>query len=150
MILAWKSSWVGKECRIFRDKVIVGLLKTSPWSGNAYGELNGHMLRFKPQGFWKYKTIILDIEGKTELGRIEYNLWKGTAVITYQQIGYEWAFGSWKGTSWNVTGSGETARFNKTSNWKNEGSIGYENMPAPIILAAMYVQVQFFKMTVAS
>ena len=147
MMLAWKSSWVGKECRIFRGKIIVGLLKTSAWKGDAYGELNGHMLIFKPRGFWKNETKILDIEGKTELGKIEYNWWKSTALITYQHISYEWKFNSWKRTGWNVTSPDETARFEKTSTWKNEGNIEYESMPASIILAAMYVQVHFIRVT---
>ena len=150
MTLAWKSSWVGKECRIFRGKIIVGLLKTSAWKTDAYGELNGHLLTFKPKGFWKSETKILDIEGKNELGKIEYNFWKSTALITYQQISYEWKFNSWKRMDWEVKGAEETARFVKKSMWNNEGTIEYESTPAPIILAAMYVQVHFIRMTAAA
>lgn len=150
MTLAWKSSWRGKECRIFRNKIIAGILKTSTWKAEAYGELNGHLLSFKPKGFWKTETQILDIEGKNELGKIEYYWWKSSAVITYERISYEWKFNSWKRTGWNVKGPEETAHFFKTSTWKNEGTIEYEHMPAPILLAALYVQGYFFRATAAA
>jgi len=150
MKLIWKSSWVGNEYRIFRGKVIVGLLKTSAWKTDGYGELNGYMLTFKPKGFWQSETKILDIEGKNELGKIEYNWWKGTAIITYEQISYEWKFSSWKRMQWEVKGPEETAHFENDSMWKNEGSIEYDRTPPPIILAAMYAQVHFIRITAAA
>lgn len=109
MALTWKTSFSGKECRIFRDKLIVGILKTSIWKGDAYGELNGYMLLFKPLGFWKRSTQILDIEGKKVLGKIEYNWWKSSAVITYEEVTYEWKYLSWNRKRWDVKGPEESA-----------------------------------------
>jgi len=150
MTLAWKTSWTGSECRIFRGKIIVGLLKTTGMLGGAYGELNGHLLVFKPLGFWKTGTSILDIEGKTELGKIEYKWWKSSALITYQESVYEWNYESWTRKKWTVKGNADSARFLKQGFWKNEGIIENEDIPAPIILAALYVQNYFVRMTAAA
>ena len=150
MALTWKASFSGKEYRIFRGKLIVGLLKTSMWKGDAYGELNGYMLLFKPLGFWKKTTQILDIEGKKELGRIEYNWWKNSAVITYEDMMYEWKYQSWSHKSWDVKGPEESVNFLLSSLWRNEGNIEYEDTPGAVILAALYVQSHFSKVTSAA
>jgi len=150
MTLAWKTSWTGQECRIFREKIIVGLLKTTAMRGDAYGELNGHLLVFKPLSFWKTGTTILDIEGKTELGKIDYNWWKSSALITYQETAYTWNYESWTRKKWTVNGNGDSAYFLKKGFWQNEGNIEYEDIPASIILAALYVQNYFVRMTAAA
>ena len=150
MALTWKTSFSGKEYRIFRGKLIVGILKTSMWKEDAYGELNGYMLLFKPLGFWKKTTQILDIEGKRELGKIEYNWWKSSAVITYEEVLYEWKYQSWSRKSWDVKGPEESAGFSLSGFWRNEGNIEYEDMPGAIILAALYVQSYFSKVAAAA
>jgi len=150
MTLTWKTSWTGKECRIFRDKIIVGLLKTSVMRGDAYGELHGHLLVFKPISFWKTGTRILDIEGKTELGKIDYNWWKSTAVITYQDLVYEWNYESWTRKKWMVKSADNAAHFVRKGFWQSEGTIEYEDIPAPVILAAIYVQNYFMIMAASA
>ncbi|WP_221389552.1 hypothetical protein [Dyadobacter sp. NIV53] len=150
MALTWKTSFSGKECRIFRDKLIVGILKTSIWKGDAYGELNGYMLLFKPLGFWKRSTQILDIEGKKVLGKIEYNWWKSSAVITYEEVTYEWKYLSWNRKRWDVKGPEESAVFLLSSLWRNEGNIEYDDTPGAVILAALYVQGYFAKITASA
>ena len=150
MALAWKSSWTGKECRIFREKLIVGLLKTNLWRGDAYGELYGHILVFKPLGFLKNSTEIFDINKTNKLGKIEYNWWKSSAMITYQDEVFEWKYDSWTRKSWTVNGGDDQAHFKKISHWRNEGIIENEDIPAPIILSALYVQGYFLRATAAA
>lgn len=147
MALTWKTSFSGKECRIFRDKLIVGILKTSIWKGDAYGELNGYMLIFKPLGFWKNGTQLLDIEGKKELGRIKYNFWRSSAVITYEQVEYQWKYESWTRKNWTVTGPSESAKFLRSGLLFNEGEIESYDTPGAVILAAFYTQSYFSKIT---
>lgn len=150
MALTWKTSVGGNEHRIFRGKLIVGLLKTSLWKGDAYGELNGHMLLFKPLGFWKKTVQIFDIEGKNELGRIEYNFWKSSAVITYEQMVYEWKYNSWTRKSWEIKGPEESATFLRSGFWLNEGNIEYEDIPGAVILTGLYVNNYFSRMAGAA
>lgn len=150
MALNWKTSWTGKECRIFREKLIVGLLKTKMWNGIAHGELFGHMLAFKPEGFFRRSTEILDINQTIVLGKIEYNWWKSSATITYQNQVFNWKFNSWTRKSWVVSSNATSGYFKRTSVWKNEGTIEQEDLPAPIVLAALYVQAHFLRMTGAA
>ncbi|MCE7068631.1 hypothetical protein [Dyadobacter sp. CY326] len=150
MALSWKSNLSGTECRIFRDKLIVGLLKTSIWKEDGYGELNGHLLRFKGEGWFNTTTKILDIEGKKELGKIRYNYWKGSATINYEDQEYEWKFQSWTRKKWVVQNAEDAATFQLSSFWKNEGSVDNDYIPAGIILSALYVSNYWRKIAASS
>jgi hypothetical protein len=129
----------GSECRIFRGKLIVGILKTNFWKNAGYGELNGHLLRFKNKGLFNTITKILDIEGTKELGEIKYNFWKGSATITYEDELYEWKFESWTRKKWSVQNSEDVTEFELISFWKNDGQVQNEFVSPAIILAALYV-----------
>lgn len=150
MNLKWESTFSGNETRIFRGKLIVGLLKRSTWKDDAQAELNGHMVRFKTKGFWKPSTKILDIEGTKELGQIEYNSWKSTAVITYEDQTYEWAFDSWMWKAWHIKNSEGQAVYLKTNIWKNKGDVEAENISPAVILAGLFVYSYFQKMAAAT
>lgn len=143
MTLTWKSSFASNELRIFRGKLIAGILKTNTWKEDAYGELNGYMLIFKPLGFWKRGTKILDIEGKTELGGISYNFWKQTAEIIYSGQSYIFTYKSWKHQKWEVKGSEEAALFESKGFWKPEGNVSYDDIPGAVILSALYAHSYF-------
>jgi hypothetical protein len=150
MDLSWKSNFSGTECRIFRGKLIVGLLKTGLWKDEGYGELNGSLLRFKTRGFWKRTTEIRDIEGENIIGEITYHLLKGTATITYDDLSYSWQYDSWTRKTWIVNINDDSANFKLNSFWKNEGEIDNEDIPAAIILASLYVHGHYLKISAAS
>lgn len=150
MTLQWKSSMSGNEIRIFRGKLISGLLKRSTWKNEGYGELNGFMVRFKTKGFWKPVTHIFDIEGEKELGTIQYKTWKNTATITYENQSYEWQFDSWMRKKWHIRQNDNRAGFTKTSVWKNEGTIEIEDISPAIVLAGLFIYGYFWKIAAAS
>ncbi|SKC19324.1 hypothetical protein [Dyadobacter psychrophilus] len=150
MSLSWKSNISGTECRIFRGKVIVGLLKTSLWKDAGYGELNGYLLRFTTDGILKRVTKILDIDGQKELGQIRYNLWKGSAVISYENEQYEWKFESWTRRKWSVRHSEDVAEFSLTSFWKNEGVVEEESISGAVVLSALFANAYLRKISAAS
>jgi hypothetical protein len=150
MILQWKSSLSGKETRIFRGKVIAGLIKRSIWKDDGVGELNGHMLKFETKGFLNRTTRILDIEGQTELGKIEYKTWKSTATITYEKQSYEWKFDSWMRKKWHIEQGDNRVQYSKTSIWKNEGDIETDNISPAIVLAGLFIYGYFWKIAAAT
>jgi len=150
MSLTCKFNFTGTERRIFRGKVIAGLLKTSSWKNDGYGELDGNMLRFKTRGFWQRKTEIRDIEGRETLGEIEYHLLKGAATIKYSGRSYHWHFASWTRQKWEVKNDEESAKYQATSLWKNEGELVNEGVSAAVILASLFVSNHFRKITAAS
>ncbi|MCF0065712.1 hypothetical protein MUK70_23705 [Dyadobacter chenwenxiniae] len=139
MSLSWKSNISGTECRIFRGKLIVGILKTNFWKSTGYGELNGYLLRFKNKGLFNTITKILDIDGTKVLGEIKYNVWSDSATITYEDGLYEWKYESWTRKKWIVKTAEDAAEFTLTSFWKDEGNVDNESVSPPIILAALYV-----------
>lgn len=148
--LSWKSSFSGTECRIFRGKVIAGLLKTSAWKNEGYGELDGHMLKFKTKGFFQKQTEILDIEGVQVLGNIEYNLFKNSAWITYEGSRFKWQYDSWLRSKWSVSAEPAVASFSLKGFWKNEGEVSIEDIPPAVILASFFVKVYFNKVAAAA
>jgi hypothetical protein len=150
MTLQWKSSMSGKETRIFSGKVLSGLLKNSLWKNDGYGELNGHMLRFKTRGFWNPVTEILDIEGEKELGTIRYNAIRSRATILYENKSYDCAFDSWTRKKWRVKNAEESVEFTRTSIWKNEGTIETQNISPAIVLAGLFIYGYFWKIAAAS
>ncbi len=148
--LSWKSNFTETECRIFRGKVIAGILKTSLWKYDGRGELDGHMLTFRSKGFFSSHTEIRDIEGKRLLGDIEYNLFRSKASITFEGMHYDWRLESWLRGKW-VVGNGESlARFESAGFWKREGNVINEDVPPPVILASFFVQAFFHKISSAS
>lgn len=149
MSLTWKSSFTGSECRIFRGKVIAGILKVSIWKSEGYGELNGHLLRFRPKGFLKNNITLLDIEGKKELGQISINYWKRSAVIVYNDISFSLKYTSWFRQRWTVT-SGEDAAVFEQSLFGKNGSIEEDYITPAVILSALYVNVIFGKTVAAT
>lgn len=148
--LSWKSNFTETECRIFRGKVIAGILKTTPWKYDGRGELDGHMLTFRTKGFFKSHTEIRDINGERLLGGIDYNLLRSKASITFEEMRYDWRLESWLGRKW-IVGNGESeARFESLGFWKRKGNVINEDVPPPVILAAFFVQAFFHKISAAS
>ena len=150
MSVTWKLKALGQEYRIFRNKIIVGILKKETWKRSSYGEYNGAMLRFKPKGFWNNETLIYDIEGNNQLGSIEYNSWKSTGQIIYQDQTFEWKYASgWKRNQWILTGANDSATYKVTNIWKGEGEIEVEGVPAALVLIGLFIHDHFQTMTAA-
>lgn len=148
--ITWKSNGMRQEYRIFRNKIIIGLLKKETWKRAAYGEYNGAMLRFKPKGFWNTETLIYDIEGNNQLGSIEYNSWKSIATVTFQDQTFECRYESaWKRNKWTITNGNDSANYIVTSIWKGEGEIEAEGVHPGIVLIGLFIHDHFETMTAA-
>ena len=139
MTVHWKTTGWQSEYRIFREKTIVGILKKSFWDKTAYGEYNGYQLRFQTQGLWKPTTRILDIEGTRELGRIEYDSWRTSARITYEDQHFEWKRPSWRSSSWTVSNDEEQVDYQQQGFWEKQGVIEYEWASPAIVLCGLYM-----------
>ncbi|MCE6990731.1 hypothetical protein [Dyadobacter sp. CY323] len=149
MSLTWKSNFSGTEHRIFRGKIIAGLLKTSTWKNEGYGELNGHLVRFKTKGFLQKKTDIQSIDGDKILGNIEFHFLKSAATITYNDISYEWKFEPWSRRKWFVANNGTRADFKLSGFWQKTGEVQNEDIPAAVLLASLYTFIYFQKTSAA-
>ena len=147
MSLRWEASVTGGEFRIFREKIIAGILKVSLVKGDAYGELNGFMLRFKNKGFWNRTTQILDIEGVRELGGISYNFWKGTAVVDYEDKTYHWQYKTWRRQKWQLLDGNEVIGYESTSLWKGTGNIDNAYLSPALVLTGLFIHSHFVRMT---
>jgi hypothetical protein len=143
MIVTWKSRSWSKQCQIFRDRIIIGILRKQRWSGHGYGEFNGAMLRFRSKGLFRMGAVIYDIEGQRELGGITFNRWRSSASITYEGQVYEWKYGSWKRNAWVISNGLDYAKYRNTDFWRNEGVIEIEYLHPAIVLTGLYIQECF-------
>lgn len=147
--LSWKSNFSETEYRIFRGKVIAGILKTSSWKYDGRGELDGYLLSFKTKGFFNPRIEIRDIEGDRLLGNIDCNILTGKAWITFEGIRYYWRYESWLGNKWVVGNDEIEVRFESSGFWKREGIV-INDIPPPIILASLFVKAYFNKISAAT
>ena len=143
MSVTWKTTGWSQQYRIFRDKIIVGILNKETWKNVALGEYNGAMIRFTSQGFWKTETMITDIEGAKPLGTIAYNEWKSTATVSFQDESYEWKYESWKRNEWTIYHGSNFAKYKMTNIWKGEGAIEIEGMPPELVIVGLYIEDHF-------
>ena len=149
MTVIWKTRTWPQEYRIFRDKVITGLLKKSTWKRQAYGEFNGAMLRFRSEGFWKTNTILSDIEGTKDLGTIEYDSWKTSGKVTFMDETFEWKYESWKRNKWRISNENGFAEYTVTNIWKGEGVIEFEDIPPALVLIGLFIDDHFKTLSAA-
>jgi hypothetical protein len=150
MSLSWKSNFASTEFRIFRGRVIAGLLKATTWKNEAYGELDGNLLRFKTKGFFQKNTEIRDIEGARLLGSIQFHYFRRSATITYNDLEYHWQFLPWSARKWQVKKGEDYAVFKQTGFWQKTGEIDNEGIPAPIVLVSLYVHIHYRKLSAAA
>jgi hypothetical protein len=143
MTVIWKTIGWSQQYRIFRDKIIVGILKKEGWKQDAVGEYNGAMVRFSSRGFWKTETIIADIEGTKELGKIEYDGWKSIGKVIFQGEEYLWKYDSWKLNEWTISKGDDFAKYKITNIWKGEGAIEIEGVPPELVIIGLYIEDRF-------
>lgn len=145
MSLRWKASWGGNEYRIFRGKLIAGIVKTDSWRGDAHGELNGHMVLFRKKSIWTSDTILYDIEGKQELGAIDFEALRSRATVTLYGQDYAWKYNTFWGNEWELGGNGQMISYTAEGWLKQEGEIEEDYASPLLILAGLYVEARFRK-----
>ncbi|TLU97853.1 hypothetical protein [Dyadobacter luticola] len=150
MALVWKSNFTHSEIRIFRGKVVAGLLKMNIWKSSGYGELDGHLLRFKVRGFWQRRVEMTDIDGQRILGEIKLRFFNGLATIGYENQEYQWKYKSWPRRNWAVRNENDIAEFKVKGFWQTEGEIENNEIPAAVILASLFIHFHFRKVAAAT
>ncbi|ODS82214.1 MAG: hypothetical protein ABS46_09585 [Cytophagaceae bacterium SCN 52-12] len=142
--LKWRLKGIpGSEAVILQDRLLVGLLKASPWSSSAYGEMRGRMLRFDRKSFGSATILIRSIEGDAERGRIRLGLSGSRAEILLDGSKY-----SWKKVGWLNSGSvledeeGEVLRITGDRFLGRSGSLQFEYSDPAVFLVGLYLEVQ--------
>mgnify|MGYP003406732903 CR=1 FL=1 len=139
MNVNWKSKNGHREFRIFRGKLIVGILKKKGWSRNAYGEYNGAMVQFLSEGFLNPVITILDIEGTKKLGKIHYFRFKGIASIQYEEQMFEWKYKSQQKKEWSIISDDDFVNYTISNTTQVEGEIEIEGIRPEVVLTGLYI-----------
>lgn len=146
-VLTWKLKGLfGFEVAILKDRLLVGMLKQSVWSNNAYGEVRGRMLRFSQVTFLPRKFRIKDIEGVAERGSIDFKWLRGRADIVLDGKKYTWEKDGWFGAGFRVR-SEEGDELKLTSDrWSGlNGTLEFDYIDPAIFLVGFYILGVFRK-----
>lgn len=146
MILRWQTMGLAREYRLFHEKQIVGILKNNFWNRKGYGELRGFFMRFEGKLFGEQKTNILDIEGKDELGHIEFKRSPRSASIQYNGQRYEWCYAD-SGTkgSWMIRGEDDQTSYEAEGSAGTTGMITDPYLPPVVLLSGLFIHGYFLK-----
>lgn len=138
-----------REYRLLNGKQIVGLLKNSVWTGKAYGEFKGHLMRFEKDT--ARRINILDIEGRDIVGTIEFSLFPRAATIRHEGEVYTWQYLKKKGKgSWLVGNTDEECRYQPSGMLAATGAISESYVPPIVLMAGLYIHSYFFRSTLLS
>jgi len=99
----WKTKLFSRHFDIYRYDQPAGELTKEGFSRKTYGEMGGRKIVFLTQGFFRQKTLIIDQTNNTEIGTIEYNLWKSRAQVSYNNKVYSWQFDNFWHTKWSLS-----------------------------------------------
>ncbi len=142
--LKWRLKGIaGSEAVVLQDRLLVGLLKASPWSSSAYGELRGRMLRFDRKSFGSGTFLIRNIEGDTERGRIRLSMSGNRADILLDGRQYNWEkTGLLNGDSLVSDEEGEVLRIRSDRFLGRSGSFHFEYSDPAVFLVGLYLTIQ--------
>lgn len=131
------------EVRLYRGKLIIGMLRHKSYKQDAYGEFLGTMLRFRRKGFFDKYVTLLDIEGNRSLGSIHFQEWGKKVVIEYMDKVYEGYLDN-AAKEWVIDNpeEGELA-FRCPSSKSNEVEFELNYMEPAVVLATFYVRRQY-------
>ena len=151
MNLSWRMLGLAREYRLFNGKQIVGLLKNNVWSGKAYGEFKGHLMRFEKDRKRRHWASILDIEGEQVLGTIEFGHFPRTATIRHEGEIYTWqSFKEKARGSWLVGNAEEESQFLASGRMGSRGTLAEGYLPPVVTMAGFYIHGYFFRTTLLS
>ncbi len=130
------------EARIYRGKLIVGMLKNTFVNQDAYGEFLGTMLRFRKKKFLSKKVSVLDIEGKKEVGEILFADWGRKVTVQYNNKMYLGEL-SGKSGQWCMEDKEEDIVFESPSVSVKKGMFEQNYMNPAIVLATVYIRAYY-------
>ena len=119
--LRWQRKGRVGEIRLFRGKLIFGLLKQNAWASQGYGECAGHLFRFRTRGVWKPMTEIWSFEEPARLlGTIQMELWQAKAELIYEGQRYNFTL---RPSGWELNGQEGSWLFTREKGDTWEGTV---------------------------
>lgn len=140
-VLTWRQKGLfGAEMIIVKDRLIIGMLRNSWWSGKAYGEVRGRMLRIHPKGWTRKRFSILDIEGVREIGRIETGWLARKGTIQVNDLTYHFRRTGWL-KNCIIIGSedGDELVVKSSGVFYPKGTIEFDYIDPTLMLVGLYI-----------
>lgn len=142
MKYTWEETSVAGKLRIYRGKLIVGMLNRTWGGSDAYGEFLGTMLRFRKQDFLGHKISILDIEGASEIGDVVMDHWDKKMTIVYLNKTYLGELSDKTG-QWHVADKDEDILFEPPLISETKGEFEQNYMNPAIVLTTFYIRSHY-------
>ncbi|WP_293310120.1 hypothetical protein [Pedobacter sp. UBA5917] len=135
----WKNNWFSGNFQLFVDGVQKGMITFSAWRNDAESMFEDKNYQFVNEGFWRYRTKVIDRKTNVVVAIITYDSWKSKAVIslnTGEQ--YEWkSTGIWKS---QFTVSNYKDAHIMYSSSSNSGAISTDTDNELLIVAGLFIK----------
>jgi hypothetical protein len=145
--LKWEKGFFKSTYEIHSGDKIIGNLKENIWSNAATGELHGKLISFRPRGFFRQKTLIIDPVRNELIGEIDFNAFMTKATIRIGDSIFKWKYDNWLNTKWSIHDSKEIQIHYSGSSLKGKISANVEDNI--LTLAGLFVINYYWQTTVA-
>jgi len=99
----WKTKLFSRKFEIYQHEILRGEIFKENWSRKVKGELNVRRIMFETKGVFKHETAIIDLQGETETGKVNFASIRSKATILYQNKEYKWQFDNLLRSKWSVS-----------------------------------------------
>ena len=99
----WKTKLFSKKFEIYQYDILRGEICKENWSRKVNGELNVRRVMFETKGVFKAETVIIDLQGEIETGKVSFSGIRSKATILYQNKEYKWQYDNLLRSKWSVS-----------------------------------------------
>jgi hypothetical protein len=99
----WKTKLFSKKFEIYQYDILKGEISKENWSRKVMGELNVRRVMFETKGVFKLDTVIIDLQGEIETGKVSFSGIRNKATILYQNKEYKWQYDNLLRSKWSVS-----------------------------------------------
>lgn len=99
----WKTKFFSKKFDIYQNDILKGELFKEGLSRKLTGELNTKRFQFETRGFFKFETIVTDLQRHIEVGKIKFIWGKSGTIVLYKDREYKWKFENFICSRWSLS-----------------------------------------------
>ncbi len=133
----WKGGLFKSSFRLYSGDTQVGKLTENPWSGSAAGEMNGKQVSFRLKGFFRQKTLIMELPNNELIGEVDFNALMTKATIRIHDRAFKWKYDNWLNTRWSISDTeGPVIQYSGLS---HKGKISAKSDEDALILTGLFV-----------
>lgn len=130
--LYWTKDAFSLNYSIFENGNVIGEVKDKSTSRSVKASIFGKKYIFESEGFFKPHILIIALDGKEVIGRIDFKLFRPQATVNIFGTQYFWKLDNMLGTKWSLVDQYEIIKV--SADKRKEGNYSTDNDTAPVLL----------------